>query len=90
MKGPNIQQRVFDALPPHPEAASIFDLYRALPALLKESVQEALKRLRERKHVEPVPGRRWVYRRAKGVDRPADGRLGNANWRHRLKGVAFL
>lgn len=77
-KGPNIQQRVFDALPAYPQGMTIFELYRAVP-LLKESIQEALWRLRERKAIERVPDCRFCYRRVLDAKRPCDGRFGNTN-----------
>lgn len=78
----NIEQRVFDALPAFPGAVTVYEIYNRVP-LLRESIQEALKRLRERAVVEFAPGTRYTYRRVEGATRPPDRRAGNANKRGR-------
>lgn len=82
-----MQQRAFDALPPHPGEMSLHDLQAALGFTL-ESVQEAVKNLRFRNVVEFAPGHaRGIYRRVAGAERPQDRRIGNRNKLGKRKGT---
>ena len=80
--GGNIQQRVFDCLPPWPVPLSIFQLYECLP-FEHSSIRSAVKNLRELQLVEAVPGKRFSYRRAEKATRPADRRGGPRTKRQR-------
>ena len=69
----NIEQRVFDAMPPYPAYTTRTVLQMAFPFLDPESLKYALKRLREAGLVER--GRDLgVWRRTRGATMPIDRR----------------
>jgi len=69
-----IQQRVFDAIPKHPETITIGKLYLALPYLDVRSIQRAIDVLKRSERIEKVNGRAYTYRRIAGAYRPGDAR----------------
>jgi predicted transcriptional regulator len=72
----NIQQLVFDCLPKLPDETTVDKICTQLP-FDRTSIKTALARLRGLGFVEPCHGGR--FRRTEKGERPADGRLGNAN-----------
>lgn len=69
-----IQQRVFDAIPRHPEEVTLARLYASLPYLDRYSVRLAMKILKRSQRVEKVAGKAYTYRRVIGAARPGDNR----------------
>ena len=69
-----IQQRVFDAIPVHPDAITIGRLYLALPYLDCRSIQRAISVLKRSERIEKVSGKAYTYRRIANAFRPGDAR----------------
>ena len=69
-----IQQRVFDAIPVHPECITIGRLYIALPYLDCRSIQRAISVLKRSERIEKVDGKAYTYRRIRNAFRPGDAR----------------
>lgn len=69
-----IQQRVYDAIPKHPEPITLGRLYLALPYLDCRSIQRALDVLKRSERIEKVTGKAYTYRRIAGAYRPGDAR----------------
>lgn len=69
----NIEQRIFDKFPPHPQAISIFDLYVRLPYIDRKSVQNAVGRMLRDGAI--VRSEKFNYRRTDAdTARPLDAR----------------
>lgn len=69
----NIEQRVFDCFPPHPQITSLHALEIAFPHLDRRSIYEALARLRKAGCIERGKAM-GVWRRVKGATMPIDRR----------------
>lgn len=72
----NYCQRVFDAVPVHPETVTFAELIELVPLLSKDSVRRAIIRLRRNGYLEAAEGLLLTYRRTAGATRPTEGRGG--------------
>lgn len=84
-EGSNTQQRLYDAFPAFPGIVTLHTLVATLP-ITRDSIIEALYRLRRRGFIEIAPRNVCcVYRRVNGARRPIDmrGHHGNSGRRPR-------
>lgn len=77
-RGANIEQRLFDAIPPFPREISITEIYEIFSAFNRRSVYSALSRLKAKGCIEIPPDRHFMLRRTYLAYRPFD-RRGGAN-----------